>query len=404
MSNQLITEITSRLINKQPFFASYLLTHMKIVEFDRGIAATDGATIWINPEEFRKLLLSQQMFILCHEVLHGIYGHMSRGKAYAKLGTINGLPYDHSLMNDAEDYVINDALLEVDGLERPPMGLFNYHYKCDMSAEEVYAKLYQYQPPQGGSGGEGEGSDEDGDEPSPGSGQPSGSTGSGFDEHVVPADAVPAPSEQEVKQRMVQSMNAARAMGNLPGVIERIITGLVEPKVDWKEQLRATVSASLGKDNLTWARPNRRKLAFPDFPIMPGRQGSRVGKLAVIVDTSGSISQEELQAFLGEIGGMIDETHPEDCRVFWTDSKVAGVDIVETADELLSLTPKGGGGTNLESAFPVIEEEMGTADVTAVMLTDGYTNWDERPPFDIVIVSTTESKPAPYGTNIYLET
>lgn len=400
--NKLITEITSRLINRQPFFASYLLTHMKIVEFDNGIAATDGNTIWINPEEFRKLRLPEQMFILCHEVMHGVYGHISRAKVYAKLGTVNGLPYDHEIMNAAEDYVINDALLSVDGLDRPAMGLFSHSYSFDMTAEEVYAELYEYQPPQGGSEGQGEG---DEGEPSQGqgpSGQPTGSTGTGFDEHVIPTDDAPAPTEQEIKQRMVQSLNAARAMGNMPGVLERIISELVEPKVDWKEQLRATVEASLGKDNLTWARPNRRKLAFPDFPIMPGRSGSRSGKLAVIVDTSGSVGADNLRAFMGEIGGMLDETRPEECRVYWTDTKVASADTVETSDELLNLKPQGGGGTKLYAAYPVIEEDMGTADVTCVMLTDGYTDWGKRPPFDIVIVSTTDIA-APYGTTIHLE-
>lgn len=92
--------------------------------------------------------------------------------------------------------------------------------------------------------------------------------------------------------------------------------------------------------------------------------------------------------------------------MFWTDSRVAGIDEVTEPSELMHLKPKGGGGTNMEAAFPVVAEEFGyDPEITCVVLTDGYTGFSS-PPQDIknvIWVITTDDIKAPYGKNIHLD-
>jgi predicted metal-dependent peptidase len=237
--------------------------------------------------------------------------------------------------------------------------------------------------------------------PPGGGGNGQGSGHGGFDKHLPPSQNAPSP--QQVKRAVAQARNAAKAQGKMPADLERLVDGLIEPKHDWKEQLANVMASALGRDSATWAKPNRRRLATWGL-YLPGTIGYSTAEVAVVIDTSGSISDKELKAFLSELSGILEQAKPRQTKVFWTDSRVAGVDEVDEFTDLTKLKPKGGGGTDMEAAWEVIADEMDTTEVTAVVLTDGWTdsNIDNKPAYPVVWVTTDKDKFA-YGDVIKME-
>jgi predicted metal-dependent peptidase len=83
---------------------------------------------------------------------------------------------------------------------------------------------------------------------------------------------------------------------------------------------------------------------------------SGVGAIVIGVDTSGSIGQEELEQFAGEISAIADEVQPEVIHVVYCDAAVqSSQDFV--AGDAIKLEPKGGGGTDFCPVFRWVEEQ-----------------------------------------------
>jgi predicted metal-dependent peptidase len=80
------------------------------------------------------------------------------------------------------------------------------------------------------------------------------------------------------------------------GNVDRNISEMLTPKIDWKEALREFVkSMTQGKDQSSWRRLHKRYLAA-DL-IMPSSYSEKVGGITIAIDTSGSIGTEELSQF-----------------------------------------------------------------------------------------------------------
>jgi len=109
-----IADTMSRMMTLFPFFGSYFYGEMKLVETtDLETAATDGETVWVNPEYFAKLSLDERVFGVCHEILHAIMFHLPRAKYWMDIDSSpTGDPYDHAVGNEAADYIINSILKE----------------------------------------------------------------------------------------------------------------------------------------------------------------------------------------------------------------------------------------------------------------------------------------------------
>ena len=154
---------------------------------------------------------------------------------------------------------------------------------------------------------------------------------------------------------------------------DRDLQELLQPQIDWREVLREFIQTTCaGNDYSTWARPNRRYRAAGVY--LPSGISEQVGELVVAVDTSGSIGQVELTAFMSEIKSICDTVHPECIRLLYWDTAVCQDEkyAVHELDDLTKTTkPKGGGGTNVE-CVPAYLTEHGVKPQAAIVLTDGY--------------------------------
>ena len=73
------------------------------------------------------------------------------------------------------------------------------------------------------------------------------------------------------------------------------------------------------------------------------------------IDTSGSISDIEINKFMSEINGIINSYPNLKCKLWYADSECYGPYNIDSLDSIPK--PKGGGGTDFEPFFEEIEKE-----------------------------------------------
>jgi predicted metal-dependent peptidase len=383
-----------------PFFAALLLDRMtmKVGKFPNiPTAGTDGKTVWFDEDFLNSLTLKEAMFVCCHEVAHAMWMHMDRAKKYGDLGTVNGKPFDAMKWNTAADYVINYLLVEAGIGKMPAGGLYDGRYTSSMSVEEVYAQLPDPPPSGGGGGSTGDGGDNgDGDGSDGGGGR---DAMPGFDVHVPAQSEV---SQEEWKRAVASAVQAAKTAGKLPGALERFAEALLNPQVTWQEVLRRRLTALVGRDARTWAKLHRRRLVAQGV-VMPGYAGHRAGTVVVVVDTSGSISSQELTVFLTEVQAILDDVQPQETVLVACDTKVQDVHTLYPGDSLTALQLKlgGGGGTSFVPPFEWVAEQSVYPD-TLVYLTDMHGTFPADPGYPVIWCATSDRE-GPFGETIRLE-
>jgi predicted metal-dependent peptidase len=385
-----LTEAMSVLLTRFPFFAVLLMTLLRVEETDNAnghpvpTAATDQKTIFVNPQFLQRLTLDERVFLLAHEILHTAFSHITRADGYRSLGYGPDLkPFNNKKWNFAGDYNINSSLIAMGLKAMPQGGLLNPQFDHNMIVDEIYEKL-EDPPEDDNEGGGGHG---------------------GFDEHLPPSPD--APTKGEVAVAVAQAAQAAKGQGTLPGGLGRIVSEILSPKKNWQEILRDCLKVTTGRDEVSWHRVNRRKTAVNaimpvEMPFFPGTTGHSMGGVAIVIDTSGSVSDHEIARFLGELSGILTECRPEWIKLLWVDSEVAGVDEPETASDLETLKAKGGGGTHMPAAFDWLEAEQLVPDA-CVILTDGYTDFGSHQVYPVIWGITTEGIEAPHGQSIHIE-
>lgn len=347
---------------------------------DVPIAATDGENLLLNPDTFFKYDLDERVFACAHEILHCVFNHCGRNFRYKKSGKIHyddgtTLPYDAQIANVAMDLVINDMLID------SKVGKFNKDWLHDKkfgtmndSWIDVYKNVFKQQ--QGGGKGQGQGQ---------------GPSGQGFDIHLDPgtsqgkdpSSADAARSDASWGQAIAGAAAVAKAMGKMPAGLERVISEVLDPAVDWKERIRALFSRKVGSGSYDWRKADRRLISRLKDPIYsPARAGFGCGTIVVAVDTSGSIGQKELDMFFGEIFGILSDCTPRELIIKWCDAQVQRIDHCDDVGDLMALRNKpapGGGGTSFIPVFDSIAA-MGVQPDALVYLTDGMGSFPDRAP------------------------
>ena len=156
---------------------------------------------------------------------------------------------------------------------------------------------------------------------------------------------------------------------------------LVNPKVDWKKALAAWLQQrQWGHDLANWKRRSRRGMAL-NTPL-PIRYQERTGRLVLAIDTSGSIRDEELMAFVSEVGSLAMTLKPTQVEiVYW------GSDVIQPHETYLpaqystmtrTTRPKDGGGTHIMAVRDFLKTPAMKGVTGCVVLTDGHVGaWGE---------------------------
>lgn len=383
-SNELTEAISATLV-QQPFFAVLLMDLLEIRESksvggsDRAnpTAYTNGTEIVVNPDFFKKLTVQERIFVLAHEITHVILQHPSRMKLYHELGYGPDLkPFSSKRFNIAADYVINAYLNELKVGAQPVGTLLNAQITSLDLVDEVYLKI------------------------------PEDEEDEGWDTHVEADPNANLPDKAQIQRAVAAASGAAKMQGKLPGGLQRLVDGILDPQVTWTEYLRSAIVTTVGTTEQTWARPNRRRLAAPPHIYWPGKCGTQSGQLALEIDTSGSISDRELKVFLSEVHGILNDVQPEKIHVMYVDAELFNDEVIEIDDvnDVLDLAKKagGGGGTDMTVVFREIEKRSLPVEY-AIILTDGYTPFGEDAGIPTIWCITTPDVEAPWGITVHVK-
>ncbi|QTA38914.1 hypothetical protein JYK00_04740 [Thermosipho ferrireducens] len=146
------------------------------------------------------------------------------------------------------------------------------------------------------------------------------------------------------------------------GLKQMISLSLQNSKVDWKTALRKFSGASKkGERYMTPLRPNRR------YENLPGWKQEYKSKIAVIMDTSASIIDEELNQFITEIEKL--SKYDVDIVLIQIDKSVTLV-TKYISGKWKNLEVYGGGETNLQPAIDYAEKELNIEGL--IIFTDGF--------------------------------
>jgi predicted metal-dependent peptidase len=310
-----LTKARTALLMNSPFFGTLALKLALKQDPATPTAWTDGISLGYNPEYVKHLPMSQLTGLFAHEVMHlALCHHTRQGKR------------DHDKWNRAADHAINH-LLQGAGFDLPLNVLLEPRF-TGMSAEAIYDQLPDTN--------QGEGP------PGPGEVRP------------MPGNTTPAQKkleEQRWKVAVFQANQQAKAMGRSHGPgFERQLKQQVLARVDWRVILQEFVSQATRSD-YCWIRPNPRYITQGIY--LPGLYAQTVGNFVVALDTSGSVSQDQLTQFSAEITSML-ETYDTTLEVIYADNEVQGRETFTRADLPLKLKLNGGGGTDFRPVFELV--------------------------------------------------
>ena len=163
-----------------------------------------------------------------------------------------------------------------------------------------------------------------------------------------------------------------RQRGELPNHIKSIIKKLLTPKVNWKEALQKFITKSID-NKVNWNIPNRRFIYGGTY--LPSHSGDII-KLGVIIDTSGSTSDDMIQ-FISELNAIVSCFNNYELTVCQCDTEVKSIKTYDQYNALKheDIEIEGGGGTYLTPAFETIQAQnnLGEHEIDGlIVFTDGY--------------------------------
>ncbi len=418
----------------------------KDIDVTPAAAFTDGKTIFYAPR-FAKWNLDEQVAVCAHEIMHVAFRHIHRAK---KLRERFGGSYSNYHFNIATDAIINETL-KLAGYKLPLPCVFLTEVLEEVldikasatdaigewDAEKLYVRIMNDMPPQGGKGSGTPGSAASSGTPSDGKGEGEGEEGGegqgqgksaadklkdyaqkrGFaDDMDDTGKSTPEDSQEdsEWQQRLARAMSLGREAGRGVGKIGHMIADIPKSRTPWELILRRLVSKAVTRTpRPSFMRPTKTWLAQDSearrqgFQSPPYERGmvkmNDQPRIVIGVDVSGSISDQLLRKFTGEIASIGKKTGSEiHVLVFDTEvlshTKVEGIDLDA---EVKKIKFARGGGT---SFVDVMARAVEIEPSIIVMLTDLYGPFGAAPKGIPVVWASPEDTPPkpPFGRLISL--
>jgi predicted metal-dependent peptidase len=332
--------------------------------------------------------------VLVHHVCHLLRDHAERA-------VVTGVgPADSDVWVRAADAEINDDLIPA-GLDLPgsPVRPDDFGAPDGRLAEEYYARLKEV--PDAASQFKSFRASDPGD----GRGRSAPTRSGSWLDCGSGADGQPRDGEGEggldgwqadlLRRQVAEEVSrAGKEPGSVPAGLLRWARDVLAPRVDWRRvlaaELRRAVADVAGAADYSYRRPSRRAAAVPSV-VLPALRRP-VPELAVVCDTSGSMSDELLAMALAEVEGLLRSLGlARQLRVLACDTAVAPAQRVTSARQV-SLV--GGGGTNMGAGIAAAHA-LRPRPAVCVVLTDGYTPWPSGGPKGMRVVAALLGDDAP---------
>ena len=352
-----------RLLCNNGFFGM-LLMHMRFgLDCDCETAYTNGKKICFSPQFLDKLSDGELDFIMMHEVMHVALKHCLRGKNY-----------EPERFNIACDIVVNSNILLSNHMDEKSITLKEYGVSMhtapdgkegyEYTAEQVYAML------------------------------PSTpvalkklikSDGDMWDDHEKwEEDSMDDYEKQEWDQWVrtaceVKSIReSSKTFGGPPMMAQRLMKHINKSQIDWRTILNEFVQQEI--NDYSFSPPDRR---FDDSPFfLPdfNEKDEKVQNIWFLIDTSGSISDDAINAAYAEIRSAIEQFNGKlEGLLSFTESFVTDPIPFSNVEELTAIKPIGGGGNDFSAIFKYMKNNMSdNLPSQIIIITDGYDSFPKE--------------------------
>ena len=341
--------------------------------------------------------------VLLHEALHCVMSHNQRFENVSQEGK-NPL-----LWNVCGDCAINDILDEQDMPWTEKVTPVRYSDYSDvginssMITETAYEKMRIWVKENSKQ------SDPRFDETDCGS--VTGGSRRSYELEKDDSDSPSLHSEQQegIRDRVASEvLSSGASRSDIPGGLVRWAKSHLDPQVNWRKQLgvsiRRAVANVAGRKDYTFSRPSRRQEAMRlirSTVILPSLRQPAPPRVAVVVDTSGSISDTDLKSYLAEVAGIVRAVSISGgVQVIACDAKAAAPQLLKSAGQVEKLQLLGGGGTDMREGIYAAVDTRPSPDVV-VIITDGETPWPEHKPrgcdfYTAVLTNESGQSSVPY--------
>jgi len=361
-----------KMLEDEPFFCN-ISRYVKKVKTD--IIPTAGVTVheeditlYYNPEFFAELSSAEIRGVLKHEFYHLIFLHVT-----------NRRKENHLLWNIATDLAINSLIAGYNDKrahlpksclipgERPIIvqGKQNKEEQKGLTLSDVIEKL----PKNKSSDWYYEKIKQIAEEEAEKNGFSMDDVKS-FDDHDM-WDQIPEDKKDFFKEKVknvikkaAKTADTKNGWGNVPAHIREEIRSIYSNIIDWKATLRRFVGISQSAESRNSLKRINKKYPY----IHPGRKKVRTARLAVAIDMSGSVGDEELEMLFGELSNLSKHVA---FYVIPFDTSISDSDCFEwKKGQKMKAQRTRAGGTNFNAPTHWINKRKGQYDGLLV-LTDG---------------------------------
>lgn len=347
-------------------FLGCILNHMTF-SWDSSIptacVSSDMQFKW-NPDWFEELTFQQRQIVLLHELWHVACLHSIRGEGKKQ-----------QAWNIACDLRINIDITKGNRFKEsmfPEGSLLDHkYYDSEWTEERIYEDIKDDCP----------------------------DSQSWGEDDIVPCKEDKS-SETTMNQIQIvqKACTVGKFAGNLPGSIKTILSGILKPKLPWRQILHNYLQDKINPD-WNWSRPNKRyqEMYLPSFLAEEGRLIS----VAMFLDTSGSIRTEDSERFISEVKYIHSEFQPTKLSVIEFDKNIKSIKEFGPDDQIRDWTIVGRGGTSYREVHTWIQKHKPTL---AIIFTDLYAESMEpvsKQTQVIWVVSTPET--ANQGKTIHVD-
>ncbi|GIW31823.1 MAG: hypothetical protein KatS3mg071_1997 [Meiothermus sp.] len=437
MVRERLRRLRLRLLADHPFFGTLLL-HAPLREtFEIPTMATDGYAIYYNPAFAEALTDDEVLGVLLHEVLHAAYGHLPRRGSRDPLRwnvaadiVVNGiveregvgclpqgalrdpalqdLPVEevYALLPEPtplpQPDLLGEAPSQYEPLDEPGGAEKGQGGDRGEGSEAGAGGSNPAQEEGGGQAGEGKGasqkhsgqggvSDTGGVNPAQekggGKGKGAPQEGSGQGDGNAPGGHLEAGSGKALApsnlrdywrralreaQVAVETVYGSRSQGRGALGASREYREAVEGRLDWRSLLWRFLTPTptdFGGLDRRFVHQRLYLEALEEWNV----------RVHIAVDTSGSIGNEALSRFLGEIRAILRAYPRTQAQLYYADAQLYGPHPLELEGPWPR--PQGGGGTDFRPFFRHLEAQGDPlGEILAVYLTDGYGDFPETPP------------------------
>ncbi len=400
-----LTKARTQLMLDKPFLGNLVLRlPLKAAASWCKTSATDAKHFYYNPTFVSKLNNPQIKFVLIHEALHCALTH------FARRGNRDKHKWDLAC-----DFAINPLLVK-EGFH-PPLDVPIFQQYTGMIAEEIYPMiddnldtepmdqhLYDDNPNDDSKESDGGMREDDltNQNPNPSESQNKQEKGNSTKGNLAEQPEKLTPDEVEKlatqwQKNLASSAQLAHQAGKLDGEFAKLIDFFLQPRVSW-QSLLAQYMSTLARDDFSYSRPSRR----PGDAILPSLKSHQID-VVVAIDTSGSISQEEVNEFVSEVNAIKANIR-------------AGITLIACDDKLSKDSPwryepwqelnfpaslGGGKGTNFNPVFDYVANHDVFCDVL-IYFTDAKGVFPNIEPNYPVMWLVKGKDPVPWGSRIQL--